>query len=309
MGIFRLRGAMRHWADPGVQLAGRGGDVFVGPYDDIPNIAALYALRRGLTAYTGPLIRLRRSSDNAEDDFGWLPNGDLEVAAIAAWLGEDDGYVTTWYDQSGNGRNAAQSTAVRQPLFVASGQNGRPVLRFDGIDDSFVLSGAGLSILRNVPGGSVLAAVRHSGTDGTQALLSVSISGNASSARLNVYVQATRRIVAGGRRLDTDSFQSITGGNDSYTDGAAWLHTSVVDYANSDAYLYKNGALLASSTSFQADGLTSDTDSASVVIGGGSAAGVWPGDIAELVIANAAWNNTQRQAAESAANSYWSVYA
>lgn len=116
----------------GVQLAGRAGDVFVGPYDDIPNIAALYALRRGLTAYTGPLIRLRRSSDNAEDDFGWLPNGDLEVAAIAAWLGEDDGYVTTWYDQSGNGRNATQGTASMQPAYIASGQNGKPVLRFNG---------------------------------------------------------------------------------------------------------------------------------------------------------------------------------
>jgi hypothetical protein len=42
----------------------------------------------------------------------------------------------TWYDQSGNGRNATQTTAAKQPRIVNSGaietQNGRPALFFDG---------------------------------------------------------------------------------------------------------------------------------------------------------------------------------
>jgi len=56
-----------------------------------------------------------------------------------------DGYVTTWYDQSGNKNNAIQATTVDQPKIV-DGVNGiikldnKPVLRFDGTDDQLVSS-------------------------------------------------------------------------------------------------------------------------------------------------------------------------
>jgi hypothetical protein len=50
-----------------------------------------------------------------------------------------DGFVATWYDQSGNGRNATQTTAGQQPRIVNSGVlealNGKPEIRFDGVDD------------------------------------------------------------------------------------------------------------------------------------------------------------------------------
>ena len=102
----------------GVRLAG-GGATFVGAYDAIPSIAAAYGMRRLRSAYIGSLLRLRRGSDNVESDFGALSNGDLDAAAIATWLGAASGYVTTWYDQSGNGYNAVQTTAANQPLYVA----------------------------------------------------------------------------------------------------------------------------------------------------------------------------------------------
>ena len=105
-------------------------------YDDTPNIAAAYGMRRLRNAYSGSLLRLRRSSDNAESDFGYTANGDLDTAAIATWLGADSGYFTTWYDQSGSGYNATQTTANSQPLYVANGQNGRPTLRWDGTNDN-----------------------------------------------------------------------------------------------------------------------------------------------------------------------------
>ena len=107
---------------------------FTGAYDAIPNIAAAYGMRRMRSAYTGSLLRLRRSSDNAESDFGYDADGHLDTAAISAWL-SGSGYIVTWYDQSGNGYNATQSTAASQPLYVASGQNGRPVGRWDGTND------------------------------------------------------------------------------------------------------------------------------------------------------------------------------
>ena len=52
-----------------------------------------------------------------------------------------DAYVTTLYDQSGNGRNATQATAASQPQIVADGvvvtdANGLETITFDGVDDS-----------------------------------------------------------------------------------------------------------------------------------------------------------------------------
>ena len=51
-----------------------------------------------------------------------------------------DAYVTTLYDQSGNGRDATQATAASQPQIVADGVvvtdgNGKPAMDFEGTDD------------------------------------------------------------------------------------------------------------------------------------------------------------------------------
>jgi hypothetical protein len=47
------------------------------------------------------------------------------------------GYVTKWYDQSGNARHAAQTATGSQPLIVSSGslvvENGKPAVQFDNI--------------------------------------------------------------------------------------------------------------------------------------------------------------------------------
>jgi hypothetical protein len=53
--------------------------------------------------------------------------------------GAGDGFVKTWYDQSSNGNDATQATAINQPQIVSSGsvilENGKPAIDFDGIDD------------------------------------------------------------------------------------------------------------------------------------------------------------------------------
>ena len=90
--------------------------------------AGAYSLRRVRLA--APLAcRVRRSSDNAELNIGFTASGDLDTAALLAHVGSGNGFVTTWYDQSGNGRNAAQATANLQPQIVSNGaietQNGR----------------------------------------------------------------------------------------------------------------------------------------------------------------------------------------
>jgi hypothetical protein len=94
--------------------------------------AAAYSLRKLSSTYNGPAIRVRRT-DNTEENIGFTATGDLNTAALLAHVGSGDGFVTTWYDQSGNGRNATQTNANSQPQIVSNGtiemQNGRPTVR------------------------------------------------------------------------------------------------------------------------------------------------------------------------------------
>jgi autotransporter-associated beta strand protein len=97
-----------------------------------------YSLRRLSYAYTGPAIRVRKSSNNAEQDIGFLPNGDLDVASLTTFVGIDSGYVSRWFDQSGNNRHAKQLVWIKQPRIVNAGiletssKTGMPSLNFTG---------------------------------------------------------------------------------------------------------------------------------------------------------------------------------
>jgi hypothetical protein len=104
--------------------------------DAVPGAAAAYSLRQLSNAYTGPVVTVRRSSDNAEEDF---KASEIDDGTLAAFCGAGDGLVKTWHDQSGNGRDASQGTAANQPTIVDSGslvtESGKAALEFDGSDD------------------------------------------------------------------------------------------------------------------------------------------------------------------------------
>lgn len=66
----------------------------------------------------------------------------LKLPLLRIWLdasqitGLADGAdVTTWLDMSGNGRNFTQAVAGAKPHYTLNILNGKPVVRFDGIDD------------------------------------------------------------------------------------------------------------------------------------------------------------------------------
>ena len=108
--------------------------------DTYSGASVAYSVRLLSSTYTGSAIRVRRSSDNAEQDIGFDGSGNLDESALTTFVGANNGFVTTWYDQSGNARNATQSTAANQPQIVSSGVinkvNSRPSLLFDGSNDT-----------------------------------------------------------------------------------------------------------------------------------------------------------------------------
>ena len=119
-----------------------GGVGFTGILDEYSGAAAAYSVRRLSSSYTDGLIRVRRSSDDTEQDIGFDANGDLDTTALLAFVGTggtDNGFVTTWYDQTGNGNDATNATASEQPLIVSGGtlveENSKAAIDFDGVDD------------------------------------------------------------------------------------------------------------------------------------------------------------------------------
>lgn len=79
---------------------------------------ALYCFSaRLLTSYTGPLFRLRRTSDNAETDIDYVAGTNLcDETAITDFAFGTSAYAMTLYDQSGGGRDVTTATTTRQPL-------------------------------------------------------------------------------------------------------------------------------------------------------------------------------------------------
>jgi hypothetical protein len=87
--------------------------------DNIPGAIGAYALTR-LKAFATKCLRVRRSSDNAETDIGFIGNS-LDTAALLSFVGSGNGYVSVWYDQSGLDNHLVQSTAASQPQIVNNG--------------------------------------------------------------------------------------------------------------------------------------------------------------------------------------------
>jgi hypothetical protein len=118
--------------------------------DSYSNSTAAYSLRKLKSSYTGSAIRVRRSSDNAEQNIGFDSNGNLNTTALLSFVGSGNGFVTIWYDQSGNGFNMTQTTPANQPQIVSSGsvilQGSKPSIQWDGINDNLSCTLTGKSV-------------------------------------------------------------------------------------------------------------------------------------------------------------------
>lgn len=108
-----------------------GGAAYSYILDTYSGAVVAYSLRKLSSTYTGNCIRVRRSSDNTEQNIGFVSNI-LDTASLLIFCGSGDGFVTTWYDQSGNANNATQTNATYQPNIVTSGSvnllNSKPTI-------------------------------------------------------------------------------------------------------------------------------------------------------------------------------------
>ena len=110
--------------------------------DTYSGAAAAYSLRKLRTAYTGAAIEVFNGT--SYQDIGFNVFGELDTVSLAAFCGANNGFVSKWYDQSGNANDATQTTPANQPKIYdsvtgvikeGSAGNEKPAVEFDGTND------------------------------------------------------------------------------------------------------------------------------------------------------------------------------
>ena len=203
------------------------------PYTGILNTysgaSAAFSLRLLDNTFSGSAIRVRRSSDNAEQNIGFV-NNVLDTASLESFCSATNGYVTTWYDQSGSANNATNTTAADQPQIVSSGstilENGKPAIKYDGLGDELEI-GSQLNLGAEFFVPFVYKSNRTSGSD--YVLSSVS----PNSSRFRLYDNQARVYV------NNVSYRF----NSTNNHGTQYLWLSEADSSN-DLIIYRNGYAL-----------------------------------------------------------------
>jgi len=156
-----------------VAFLANAGPSFVGPLDDYTTgLARAWSVpRRLLTSYEGPLIRVRRSLDDEEEDFYPLASGGLDTSLLLDFCGGGDGFIVTIYSQLADGLDLTQATAAAQRRIVSSGVletlDGLPTARATGAQG--YATPAGSTYTGNVASAFVRASI-GSGTAYSRAL-------------------------------------------------------------------------------------------------------------------------------------------
>ena len=109
---------------------------FQGVLDLYTGAAAGYSLRKLRGLYAGASVEVYNGT--AYLDIGFNGFGELDTVALAAHCGSNDGTIRTWYDQSGNANDAAQSSTASMPKIydgataAVISENGKPAVKSIG---------------------------------------------------------------------------------------------------------------------------------------------------------------------------------
>jgi hypothetical protein len=281
--------------------------------DDYPNAAAAYSLRLLRSAYTGNAIEVRNDS-GTHLDIGFV-DGELDTATLLTHCGAGNGTVSKWYDQSGNGYDAGQTTVENQPQIVSSGSvildNGKLTIKFNGNSDFLNLSNYA-NLFNNVGYANIFNVSKFSTSTALVTLFFASTGGNANNrARIIFGVFQDNKLYTGGRRLDTDIgyLQSSTG---TISDNSQYLQSSIISYADSDLRQYVNGILDGENLNFQTDGNTDATNSENlnsldITIGSLGTANYYNGFLQEMIIYTSD-QSSNRTGIEDNINSHYNIY-
>jgi hypothetical protein len=257
-----------------------------------------------LTVQANPFFQIASSGGETVAETPFSPS---DISGLTVWLKSDsgtssttdEGAISTWSDQSGNGNHFTQATGGNQPTYETTGINGKPVVNFDGSNDYMErnLSSFGtifvVSRMSSVT--SFKAMVGGRGTTGTPfdaLLLGPNGTGSNPSFRWGI---------GAGSALE------LTGLNGDIVVNSPFIAVGEKTGTTSTSMrFWWNGSLRDSDTSASAP-IAMDK----MVVGAGhyndNVVDFWPGDIAEVILYDSSLTELQRINVEDYLAERWGV--
>lgn len=212
---------------------------------------------------------------------GFVPT---DISGLALWADADAitglsnaDPVTTWEDQSGNGNDLAQSTSAAKPTYRTNVVNGKPVVRFDGTDDTMVTAAFASELAQP---NTIIAVALFATTATTNRMI---CDGLAAGKRHAMY----SHLNSGGKWT---FYAGTTEVNGSVIATGAFHVVSAI-YNGASSVLYLNGAQ-------DATGNTGSNPLSGLRLGSFAGAAFLNGDIAEILVYDSALSTADRESVE-----------
>lgn len=263
---------------------------------DTYTAAAAYSLRK-LKSDQTLTVRIRRSSDNTEQDIG-LNGDDFDSSGATTFTGANDGFVVTWYDIVGSVDNT-QSSTNNQPQIISSGlvltDNGRACLSFS----------------ETLPNQDYLESVQSFSANGDLSMFIVANPTDTTGHGFYGNAGISTPLVVW---IDTSSnykFRLYDGANSDLTSASVTATQQLLSYfgiSNTNQSMYRNGVLLDDDNTFASmSAITSETMYVGAYGTGGGNTSL-NGNMQELILFKT--NQTpNRTSIETDINTYYSIYA
>jgi hypothetical protein len=184
-----------------------GGDPTAGYLDGLATLPNYVWGLRKLISTASLCIRVRRSSDNAEQDIGFSGD-DVDSADLASFIGANSGFVTAVYEQQGGGA-LVMATTARQPRIVNAGAYDGAMI-FDGSNDC-LQSG---TLTLGTPRVWTFGKWNHGAASGTRIINELSADYSTDANRYAIYASSTVAVTGAMGILATrriNNFLSSTG--------------------------------------------------------------------------------------------------
>jgi len=272
--------------------------------DLYPDAAAAYSLRKLRSTYIGNAIRVRRSSDNTEQDIGFV-GGDLDTSALTTFCSGTNGFVTTWYDQSGNNHSASQPSAVKQPQIINGGTlvdvNSKPTLSFNGTNQLLLNS-----TLEQAGRRSVFYVKKGANLSGPSAVFGFPTT--VSNTQLGIFYWNTSLFYYGFNTWNADSW-GYSGANVDFLNQTLEMALFLDgNPSSSGVKLFINNSTISLSQVRGTSASRTMISGLRIGTGGADSSENFDGFLQELVIWNTDYSTINRSPIKSNINTYYNIY-
>jgi hypothetical protein len=168
----------------------------------------------------------------------WLDGRDSTSASLLDTGGgaiANGATIGTWKSKKGTTRSFTQWGTNARPTWDSTGINGFAAVRSNS---QILTTQTTMSDFASMSGLTVSCVVKRNGSLGGQGpAFSMTMTGPGNSDNSMVQVQSRDTFFVGGRRINTDGFQSVSGASTP----SIYVITGVFDYANALGSEYANG--------------------------------------------------------------------